>query len=164
MWLIHLSDSTPICWPSAASAALQGCGVLPEHMDVALAALWQHFRRRQRWAAAASFFRQLAAVYPAATLLWGAAQRCLGLGGWSGSPGNLLAELLLLAGHRGPEQLCPATLVGLATECLEAGRLQEAAVMARQALQVGPTAGRQPAQLLCLMRSWIAMPVCPLYL
>jgi hypothetical protein len=116
--------------------------VLPEHMDVALAALWQHFRRRQRWAAAASFFRQLASVYPAATLLWGAAQRCLGLGGWSGSTGNLLAELLLLAGHRGPEQLCPATLVGLATECLEAGRVQEAAVMARQALQVRASAGQ----------------------
>jgi hypothetical protein len=105
-------------------------------MDVTLAALWQHFRRRQRWAAAASFFRQLAVVYPAATLLWGAAQRCLGLAGWSGSTGNLLAELLLLSGHRGPEQLCPATLLGLATECLEAGRLQEAGVMARQALQV----------------------------
>jgi hypothetical protein len=105
-------------------------------MDVVLAALWQHFRRRQRWAAAASFFRQLAVVYPAATLLWGAAQRCLGLGGWPGSSGNLLAELLLLSGHRGPEQLCPATLLGLATECLEAGRVQEAAVMARQALQV----------------------------
>ncbi|WIA09915.1 hypothetical protein OEZ85_010129 [Tetradesmus obliquus] len=126
--------------------AQQGCGVLPEHMDVALAALWQHFRRRQRWAAAASFFRQLAAVYPAATLLWGAAQRCLGLGGWSGSSGNLLAELLLLAGHRGPEQLCPATLVGLATECLEAGRVQEAAVMARQALQASPRC--RPAWLL----------------
>jgi hypothetical protein len=122
---------------------VQGCGVLPEHMDAALAALWQHFRRRQRWAAAASFFRQLAAVYPAATLLWGAAQRCLGLGGWHGSARNLLAELLLLSGHRGPEQLCPATLLGLATECLEAGRLQEAGVMARQALQVR---GRRPAR------------------
>lgn len=43
---------------------MQGFGVAADHMDLVLAALWQHFRRRQRWQAAADFFRELMQVGP----------------------------------------------------------------------------------------------------
>lgn len=104
---------------------VQGCGVLPEQMDVVLAALWQHFRRRQRWQAAEDYFRQLARIYSPAALLVAAAARA--------QTGLLLSDVLL---HHSSSTLPAASLVGLGTEVLEAGQPLEAAHLARQALHL----------------------------
>lgn len=103
-------------------------------MDVVLAALWQHFRRRQRWQAAEHFFRQLTRVYSPAALLVTAAARAQGISSMGhDSPGMLLSDLLL---HHSSELLPPASLVGLGAELLQSGQPAEAAHLARQALQL----------------------------
>lgn len=130
---------------------MQGCGVLPEHMDVVLAALWQHFRRRQRWQAAEDYFRQLARVYSPAALLVAAAARAQGISSRShGGAGLLLSDLLL---HHSSDALPAASLVGLGSELLEFGQPAEAAQLARQALQLNHRC--RPAWLL-LAQSFIA--------
>lgn len=113
---------------------VQGCGVLPEHMDVVLAALWQHFRQRQRWHAADAFFRQLAQVYSPAALLVAATARAEGIGS-TRAIGYLLSDLLLHSDHD-HDQLPPASLVGLGAELLQSGQPAQAADLARQALQL----------------------------
>lgn len=127
----------------------QGFGVSPEQTDVVLAALWQHFRRRQRWQAAAEFFRELMQVYSPAALLLAAAERAQGLG-LMGHAGPLLSELLARpAGSPGlhsPQPLVPATMVGLGHELLEQGESEAAASLARRALAACPRC--RPAWLL----------------
>jgi len=134
---------------------LQGFGVSPEQTDVVLAALWQHFRRRQRWQAAAEFFRELMQVYSPAALLLAAAERAQGLGLGHGGVllghgGALLSELLARpAGSpalHSPQPLVPATMVGLGHELLEQGESEAAASLARRALAACPRC--RPAWLL----------------
>lgn len=126
----------------------QAYGVSAEHMDLVLAALWQHFRRRQRWEAAADFFRQLLVVYSPATLLLAAAERAQGLG--HGAGGVLLSELLARPvcspGSHAVHALVPSTMVGLGHELLSQGETLAAAALARRALVVLPRC--RPAWLL----------------
>ena len=98
---------------SVPSSHAQGFGVAADHMDPVLAALWQHFRRRQRWQVAADFFRELMQVYSPAALLLSAAERAQGLSPgragsrvWFGRPycgckGNLKPDLRRLGTHLG---------------------------------------------------------------
>lgn len=135
---------------------LQGFGVAAEEMDLVLAALWQHFRRRQRWAAAAEFFRQLVQVHSPAALLLAAAERAQGLGLGAGGAATLSELLARPAGPltpRGSQPLVPATMVGLGHELLEQGDAEAAAGLARRALAVCPRC--RPAWLLlarCFVR------------
>lgn len=127
---------------------MQGYGVSADHMDLVLAALWQHFRRRQRWEAAADFFRELMQVCSPAALLLCAAQRAQGFA--HGSGGTTLSELLARpAPSPTPHTshfLEPATMVGLGHELLDQGDTDAAASLARRALAVSPRC--RPAWLL----------------
>jgi hypothetical protein len=129
-----------------AKTGAQGYGVAAEHMDVVLAALWQHFRRRQRWEAAAAVFRRLLPVYSPAGLLLAAAERAQGVG--YGAGGVTLSELLArpAAGAAPRAVLLPATMVGLGHELLARGEAQAAASLARRALAALPRC--RPAWLL----------------
>lgn len=118
-------------------------------MDLVLAALWQHFRRRQRWQAAADFFRELLQVYSPAALLVSAAERAQGLAPGNGGP--TLSELLArpVGGSITPgasHALVPATMVGLGHELLDQGESEAAASLARRALAASPRC--RPAWLL----------------
>lgn len=139
------------CCCCATLLCVQGFGVAAEHMDLVLVALWQHFRRRQRWGAAADFFRELMATYSPAALLLAAAERAQGLGpGTSGALSELLARptsgLAATPSSHASHTLVPATMVALGFELLEQGESDAAASLARRALAAWPRC--RPAWLL----------------
>jgi hypothetical protein len=144
------TDHAPYCC-CLPLCCVQGFGVAAEHMDLVLVALWQHFRRRQRWAAAADFFRELMASYSPAALLLAAAERAQGLGpGRSGSLSELLARptsgLGATPSSHASHTLVPATMVALGFELLDQGESEAAASLARRALAAWPRC--RPAWLL----------------
>jgi hypothetical protein len=91
----------------------QGCGAAPEHCDPALFAVWHHFRKMQRWDAAAAFFSRLAGCYPAAAVWQAATLRAAGRG-------EGVIEVLGAALERTPSS--PPLLAAMAAECM---RLQQ---------------------------------------
>lgn len=121
-----------------------------EHTDLVLAALWQHFRRRQRWEAAADFFRELMQTYSPAALLVAAAERAQSSA--HGTKGSTLSELLLSVrparglNPQSSHTFVPTTMVGLGHEMLEQGESEAAASLARRALAQSPRC--RPAWLL----------------
>lgn len=138
---------------------VQGYGVSSIHMDLVLTALWQHFRRRQRWEAARDFFNELVQVYSPAALALGRLVH-----EHSGSPpGQKMAYLSGLlsrpVGDRKPppvpekavpphssHTLVPSTMVGLGHELLYQGESEAAASLARRSLAALPRC--RPAWLL----------------
>lgn len=147
------------CCAATLVLCVQGYGVSSLHMDLVLTALWQHFRRRQRWEAARDFFNELVQVYSPAALALGKLVHEHS----RSPPGHKMAYLSgLLArpvGDRKPppvpekavpphssHTLVPSTMVGLGHELLYQGESEAAASLARRALAASPRC--RPAWLL----------------
>lgn len=114
-----------------------GAGCTAEHMDLVLLAVFHHFRRHHRWAAALKFFERLQEAWAPAAVYVAAAQR--ELDSFEGSFATLSGAL-----ERAPSS--PALLVALANECMYAGQVEMAAKLARRAIRVRHTL--RPAWLL----------------
>jgi hypothetical protein len=128
-------------------------------MDLVLTALWQHFRRRQRWEAARDFFNELVQIYSPAALALGKLMHHV-----TGSPpGQKVAYLSGLlsrpAGDRKPppapekavpphpsHALVPSTMIALGHELMVQREYEAAASLARRALAACPRC--RPAWLL----------------
>jgi hypothetical protein len=91
----------------------QGFGATPEHADPVLFAVLHHFRSRQRWLAARTFFARLGAIYPPAAIWEAVVLRGLGRS-------DAVIELLGSALEHSPSS--PLLLAAMATECM---RLQQ---------------------------------------
>lgn len=107
----------------------QGYGTMPEQSDLVAFAVWHHFRRRQRWTAARTFFARLGAHCPAAAVWEAAALRAAGRE-------EGVCELLRSALERSPSS--PALLSALAAEYMRVQQIEAAAKLARRAVQLQP--------------------------